>query len=222
SLQSNPHPEDFLRRLDANGGQHVMGYLISEVLAQQAPSLQRFLLRTSVLDQLSGDLCDAIAQFPDDSSEGHATLERLERLNLFLLRLDERGDWYRYHALFQELLQHELRARVGPEEVVALHRRASDWYARHDLIDEALRHAFKAGDPEAAAHLIESQFEKALNEQRWRNLERWLRLLPASLVQERPALLVALATVHSIQERLSAIPPLLRRAEKLMRAQPEM
>jgi LuxR family maltose regulon positive regulatory protein len=226
SLQSDPHPEDFLRRLDANGGQHVMGYLISEVLAQQPPPVQRFLLRTSVLDQLSGDLCDAVTSslddLVDDLADGHAALERLERLNLFLLRLDEPGDWYRYHALFQELLQHELRARVGRAEVMALHRKASDWYAQHDMIDEALRHAFKAEDSEAAAHLIESHFEKALNEQRWRDLERWLKLLPESLVHERPALLVALATVHSIQERLNAIPPLLRRAEKLMRAQPEM
>jgi LuxR family transcriptional regulator, maltose regulon positive regulatory protein len=222
SLQSNPHPEDFLRRLDANGGQHVMGYLISEVLAQQPPLVQNFLLRTSVLDQLSGDLCDAVTPPLDDLADGQAALERLERLNLFLLRLDEPGDWYRYHGLFQELLQHELHARVGRAEVMALHRKASDWYAQHDMIDEALRHEFKAEDPEAAAHLIESHFEKALNEQRWRDLERWLKLLPESLVHARPALLVALATVHSIQERLSAIPPLLRRAEKLMQAQPEM
>jgi LuxR family maltose regulon positive regulatory protein len=220
SLQSDPHPEDFLRRLDANGGQHVMGYLISEVLSQQPPPIQDFLLRTSVLDQLSGDLCDAITPPLVDLSDGHSTLERFERLNLFLLRLDESGDWYRYHPLFQELLQHELRARLGRDEVLALYRKASDWYARHDMIDEALRHALNADDGETAANIVEHQMEKALNEERWRDLERWLKALPEPLLQKRPALLIAFAAVHSIQERLSAIPPLLRRVVDLMRERP--
>jgi LuxR family maltose regulon positive regulatory protein len=221
SLQSNPHPEDFLRRLDAHGGQHVMGYLISEVLAQQPPHVQTFLLRTSILDQLSGDLCDAITSSLDDLADGRSTLERLERLNLFLLRLDEPGDWYRYHALFQELLQHRLRARVGRDEVMALHRRASEWYAQHDMIDEALRYALKVDDGETAARLVERQMERALDEERWRDLERWLHLLPDTVIHTRPALLLALAAVHSIQLRLTAIPPLLRQAEERMREQPE-
>jgi LuxR family maltose regulon positive regulatory protein len=90
------------------------------------------------------------------------------------------------------------------------------------MIDEALAHALKTNDGAVVARLIERNIERALNEQRWRDLERWLKPLPDAVIQHRPALLVGLATVHSIRERLRAIPALLRRAEDLMASQPEM
>jgi LuxR family maltose regulon positive regulatory protein len=221
SLKSNPRPDEILARLKASGGHHVMGYLVSEALSQQSPETQTFLLRTSVLEQLNGALCDAVVGSNEVKEQGQATLERLERLNLFITRLDDRGEWFRYHALFQELLQHELLARQGQAAVFSLHRRASEWYAHRGMIDEALTHGLKTNDGEVAARLIERNIEPALNEQRWRDLERWLKLLPDAVIQQRPALLVALAMVHSIRERLRAIPALLRRAEDLMAAQPE-
>jgi LuxR family maltose regulon positive regulatory protein len=220
SLQSDRRPDEFLARLRASGGHHVMGYLVSEVLARQSLPIQSFLLRTSVLDQLCGDLCDSVTGTGEFDLNGHAALEQLDHLNLFITRLDDEGDWYRYHMLFQELLQHELLGRFGQTEIADLHRRASEWYAQRGMVDEALRHAFKADDVDAVARLVEGHFEKALNEERWRDLERWLALLPEPAVQERPALLIAQATVQAIQLRLSAIPPLLRRAESLMDAQP--
>jgi len=222
SVHANLRPEEFLARLKASGGHHVMGYLVSEVLSQQPPHLQTFLLRTSVLNRLTGSLCDAVVGANEWDLQGHVMLEQIEQLGLFMTRLDEQGDWYRYHALFQELLQHELLARVGHDAVALLHHRASEWYDLRGMVDAALRHALKAEDLGAAARLVERQIEKALNEQHWRDLERWLTALPEPLVQERPALLVARAILHGIQDRLSAIPPLLRRAEELMREQPGM
>ena len=199
-----------------------MGYLVSEALSQQSPEMQAFLLRSSVLEQLNGALCDAVVGSSEAKEQGQAALERLERLNLFITRLDDRGEWFRYHALFQELLRHELLAREGQAAVFDLHRRSSEWYAHHGMIDEALAHALKTNDGEVVARLIEHNIERALNEQRWRDLERWLKLLPDAVIQQRPALLVALAMVHSIRERLRAIPALLRRAEDLMATHPEL
>jgi LuxR family transcriptional regulator, maltose regulon positive regulatory protein len=222
SLKSNPRPDEFLARLKASGGHHVMGYLVSEALSQQSPETQTFLLRTSVLEQLNGDLCDAVVGSSEAKERGRAALERLERLNLFITRLDDRGEWFRYHALFQELLQHELLAREGQAAVFSLHQRASEWYAHRGMIDEALAHALKTSDEVVVTRLVERNIERALNEQRWRDLERWLKLLPDAVIQHRPALLIALATVHSIRERLRAIPTLLRRAEDLMAAQSEL
>jgi LuxR family maltose regulon positive regulatory protein len=221
SLQSDPHPDTFVARLRAGGGRHVMGYLLAEVLGRLSPPIQDFLLCTSVLDQLTGDLCDAVVGERDPVIRGSAALEQIDNLNPFITRIDESGDWYRYHPLFQELLQHELRARYGPQQISTLHLRASDWYAQRSMIDEAVRHALKSHDVEVAGRLVEGQFQRALNEQRWQDLKGWLALLPESLVQDRPALVIALALVHSIQGRLSAIPPLLRRAEELLRAHPE-
>src|SRR5262249_61027215 len=98
----------------------------------------------------------------------------------------------------------------------AVHRKASEWYARHDMMDEALRHALEGGDYETASRLIEGAMEEALNEERWRDLERWLQLLPDAVIRNYPALLIAQALVHAVQFRLRAIPPLLRRAAILM------
>jgi LuxR family maltose regulon positive regulatory protein len=217
SVKADPRPEQFLARLRASGGQYVMGYLLSEVLAQQPPDVQNFLLRTSLLDQFTGDLCDAFADSDEAGARGREILDWIDHHGLFLIRIDEQRDWYRYHALFQQLLQQELTARFRPDEVADLHRRASEWYAKHDMMDEALRHALSIEDYETASHLIERQMEQALNEQRWRDLERWLKLLPDTVVQERPALLIAQAVIHSVQQRLRAVPPLLRRAAQLMR-----
>jgi LuxR family maltose regulon positive regulatory protein len=219
SIQADPRPDQLLLRLRASGGQHVMAYLVAEVLAQQPPYIQTFLLRTSLLDQFTGDLCDAVAASGEleGPEHEHETLAEVERRNLFLTRVDDQGERYRYHALFQQFLQRELVARFGLDESTALHRKASEWYARHGMIDDALLHAISANDYVNAGRLIEGAMEKALNEQRWRDLERWLKLLPDAVIQSRPALLIAQAVIHAIQQRLRAIPPLLRRATQLLR-----
>ena len=123
-----------------------MDYLASEVLAQQPAALQEFLLKTSILDRLNGSLCEAVAQQSDLAAPGQTYLAWLEELNLFVVPLDDRREWFRYHQLFRQLLQHQLERRYQRDEIAALHRRASRWFAAHDLLEEAVQHALLADD----------------------------------------------------------------------------
>lgn len=102
-----------------------MDYLVSEVLSRQSEAVQRFLLHTATLDRLCGPLCDAVVGSGDQPSGSQAILEYLERANLFIVPLDNRRQWYRYHHLFAGLLRHRLRRAVGAQGLAPLHRRAS-------------------------------------------------------------------------------------------------
>ena len=124
-----------------------MGYLVSEVLSQQPRHLQIFLLRTSLLNGLTGSLCDAVIGANEWDLHGHAMLEQIEQLGLFMTRLDEEGDWYRYHALFQELLARLLLARDA-DRYRSLQGTASRWYEARGDFNRALRHAVAANDAE--------------------------------------------------------------------------
>ena len=117
-----------------------MDYLVDEVLDQQPAGLRRFLLDTSVLDRLSGALCDAVTA----GAGGRGFLETLERRNLLLIPLDDQRRWYRYHHLFADVLLSRLLAE-RPEDVPVLHRRASRWYEQAGHLEPAVRHAFAAG-----------------------------------------------------------------------------
>jgi LuxR family maltose regulon positive regulatory protein len=129
---------------------YIASYLVEEVLNQQPGSTLDFLLQTSILDRLSGPLCDAVTRIIDSQ----AILEKLEQANLFIMPLDDEGRWFRYHQLFAEVLHvhlHQLHGDLIPK----LHRRAADWYARNGFTTEAIRHAFAANDNDLAARLIE-------------------------------------------------------------------
>jgi LuxR family transcriptional regulator, maltose regulon positive regulatory protein len=132
--------------------QHVCTYLSEEVLAQLPEDVQAFVLKTSILSQLNASLCDAVTQ-QHTSAE---LLAWLEQAGLFLLPLDERGEWYRYQQLFREVLQHHLQQRQAAC-VPELHRRASLWYEEQGLPVEAVQHALAANEVERAANLIERE-----------------------------------------------------------------
>src|SRR6266536_1594473 len=123
---------------------YVLDYLTEEVLERQPEPVRTFLLETSVLERLSGALCDAVT----GRSDGQAMLEAIERANLFLVPLDEVRGWWRYHQLFADLLRARLQ-RERPERVDGLHRNAAAWSEAHGLADDAVRHALAAGDVEA-------------------------------------------------------------------------
>ena len=122
----------------------VMDYLLEEVLHQQPESIQAFLLRTSVLDRMCGPLCDAVLL--DPSVPGQATLEVLERANLFIVPLDNERRWYRYHHIFGDLLRKRLGRSLTPDGIAGLHIHASEWYENNDLMLEAFRHAAGANE----------------------------------------------------------------------------
>src|SRR5439155_19095370 len=123
----------------------------------------------------------------EDSQEHmQATLDWLVHSNLFLVPLDERQGWYRFHPLFQQLLQQRLQRHSSTEELATLHRRASGWYAEQGLIEQAIEHALVAGDVSGATSLVEAQFFWAFEQEQWVQLEHWLGLLPEEQIQGSP------------------------------------
>jgi LuxR family transcriptional regulator, maltose regulon positive regulatory protein len=207
SLRSHRDPAGFVASLT---GSHrwVLDYLTEEVLARQPAELVQFLLETSILERLSGPLCDAVCG-RDDSQR---LLEQVERANLFLQPLDEQRRWWRYHQLFADLLRARLNQQ-RPERVPELHRAAAAWFEAHGLVEEAVRHAMAAGEVAWVARLMEQHFPWLLWASEDTTLRRWLAELPASVVRE-PVLCVALASRAAMGGRLEEAERLLVAAER--------
>jgi LuxR family maltose regulon positive regulatory protein len=161
----------------------VIDYLADEVLAQQPPQVRDFMLRTAILDQLHGPLCDAVT----GGTDGTRTLQDLERANLFVVPLDTERSWYRYHHLFADVLHSHLLAE-HPEQVPDLHRRASVWYACRRLVAEAVRHALAAEDFDRAAYLMEEALPELRRTRQDGLLLLWMRSLPEPTVRRSPVL----------------------------------
>jgi LuxR family maltose regulon positive regulatory protein len=176
---------------DFSGSHHyIMDYLLDEVLRRQTPQIQSFLLTTSILDRLCGPLCNALMEVADETSmSSDAILRELARANLFIIPLDARREWYRYHRLFSDLLQARLQNK-HPERIAALHRQASQWLEDHDLTDEAVQHALLAHDPDFAADLVERNSQEKLLRSETMTLLRWLQSLPEGEIRKRPKLTI--------------------------------
>jgi LuxR family maltose regulon positive regulatory protein len=209
SMRGREDASTFIR---AFAGTHrfVLDYLVEEVLSQQSSAVQDFLLRTSILDRLSGSLCDAVA----DCSDSRTLLAQLERANLFLVPLDDERRWYRYHHLFADLLRQRLEQSL-PDEVAGLHGRASEWYERNGLIAEAMNHALAAGNVERVARLAGGNALAMMEHSQLRPLERWLDGLPDEVVESQPWLCVAHAWMLAFTGKPRAVEPLLQDAEKI-------
>src|SRR5215203_1513208 len=188
---------------------YVLDYLVEEVLARQPEPVTSFLLKTSILDRLSGDLCDAVAE----SHGGQEMLEALDKENLFVFPLDEEGRWYRYHHLFAEVLRHHLR-RSQPNLVPELHRRASRWYEQNGLLDEAIKHALAAQDFEGAARLVEGGAGEILARGEVTLLVDWVEALPEDLMRSRPGLCIPYAWALFLTGRLEDAEERARDAER--------
>ena len=188
---------------------YVLDYLAEEVLEGQDKQLRMFLLETSVLERLSGPLCDAVT-----GGEGsQALLEEAERAGLFLIPLDEVRGWWRYHHLFADLLRARLQEEQ-PGRVTQLHRNAAAWYEQHGLADDAIGHAAAAGEMLWAARIIEQHFDMVYYVRgEAATIHRWLSVLPAEVVRSRPRLLLAQAMMAATSGHLEVVEPLLDAAE---------
>jgi LuxR family maltose regulon positive regulatory protein len=208
SLRGHADPAGFVA---AFSGSHrfVLDYLADEVLDGQTAQVRAFLLETSVLERLSGELCDAVT----GRADGQAMLQDIERAGLFLVPLDEVRGWWRYHHLFADLLRARLQAEQ-PGRVPALHRAAAAWCEEHDLADDAVRHALAAGDAAWAARVVERYVEEVLGRSEGATLRRWLSALPAESVRDRPRLCLAQAYSAAMGFRLEALEALLDHAER--------
>jgi LuxR family transcriptional regulator, maltose regulon positive regulatory protein len=182
---------DISRFIQAFSGshRHILGYLADEVINQQSEVILKFLLQTSILDRLCGPLCEAVT----GDSGGQETLQNLERANLFIIPLDDKGIWYRYHPLFGEVLRNRLTASSirGETNIAELHQRASVWFEGAGLIDDAIHHALAAPDIERAAELVERYSMIMMQQSKIFLFRSWLKQLPEELVQTRPRLLLA-------------------------------
>ncbi len=165
---------------------YIMDYLVEEVLERQPDQVQAFLLQTSVLGHLSGPLCDAVVA---EGAQGQQTLEYLDRANLFVIPLDNRREWYRYHRLFADLLRKRL-SQTDPTLEATLHRRASAWHERHGYAAAAIDHALSAGDFERAADLMEQTAEETVMRSELVTFLRWVARLPDEFLAARPSLAV--------------------------------
>ena len=215
SLQGHPDVADFVASFSGSH-RYVLDFLAEEVLDRQPDEVRGFLLETSVLERLSGELCDAVTGRPG----GQAMLERLERANLFLVPLDEVRDWWRYHPLFADLLRIRLRQQQ-PERVPELHREAAGWLERHGRPDDAVRHALAAGETGWAARLIEQHVDELILRGEAATLDRWLRALPAGLISSRPRLCLADTFVAVAYSDLTAAAPALDAAERARASTPD-
>jgi LuxR family transcriptional regulator, maltose regulon positive regulatory protein len=176
---------------------YVLDYLAEEVLRHQPDDLEAFLVQTSILDRMSGPLCDAVT----DREDGQEMLESLERANLFTIPLDEERRWYRYHHLFSEFLRERLH-RTQPDQEPRLHRKASAWYEHNGLVHEAVDHALAAADLETGARLIEDNFRDMLAHGEATLLLNWLEALPEELVRSRPQLCIPCAWARLLTGQL--------------------
>jgi LuxR family transcriptional regulator, maltose regulon positive regulatory protein len=169
----------------AGDDRFVADYLRSEILDHAAQDARSFLIRTAVLDQLSGPLCDQLL----GSSGSAGKLAALERSNLFLVPLDRRREWYRYHGLFRDLLLAELM-RAEPDAVPELHRRAADWYEANGRLEEAITHAQASADSDRAAHLVGRCFQPVFFSGRLATNYRWLAGFSTAEIERHPWLAV--------------------------------
>ena len=185
--------QDHAHFIESFGGAHhfVLDYLLEEVLVRQPESIQSFLLRTSLLNRLSGSLCDAFLEVTSGSSQ--KILEYLDHSNLFTIALDNERHWYRYHHLFGDLLRQRLGQEVGPEEISKHHVRASQWYETNGEQAEAFHHAVAAREFGRAAALAEGAWQDMSG--RFQNAAwlGWVNQLPEELIRARPVLCTQMA-----------------------------
>ena len=215
SIKGRDDASSFIARFAGND-RYIVDYLVEEVLQHQPEPVREFLLRSAVLDRLTGPLCDAVTG-RDDGSD---MLMTLERANLFLVALDDQREWYRYHHLFADVLRARLLAEQ-PDQVSQLHQRASHWYEAHDLTEEAVRHALAARDFDRAANLIELAMSEIRRHRQDAMLFGWLTALPEDTVRRSPVLSVFSGYMLMVSGDLDAVEPRLDDAERALAAVPE-
>ncbi|MBT9317945.1 LuxR C-terminal-related transcriptional regulator [Leptothoe spongobia] len=212
SLQGREDVSDFVAAFSGDD-RYIVDYLLEEVLQRQPDHVRHFLLQTALLDRLNGSLCDAVTS----QNNGQSMLETLERGNLFIIPLDNKRQWYRYHHLFADVLQaHALKE--CPEQMPTLHGQASRWYEQNELLSDAIRHALAAKDFDHAAGLIEQVWPAMRNRQQEKTVLGWIKALPDSLIRIRPVLSVAHAIALLNTGQIDAVEDRLQDAEHALAA----
>lgn len=222
SMQGRPDVSDFIKSF-AGDHRFIADYLVEEVLHRQTEAVRQFLLHTSILDRLTGPLCEAVT----GQSDGSAQLEALERGLLFVIPLDHRRQWFRYHHLFADVLQAQLHA-TDPDSIAVVQRRASIWHEQNGSITDAIRFSLASGDVPRAAELIERAVPEFQRNRQETLLLSWLQALPNDVYADRPVLSGYYASVilqsgglEGADAFLSLAERWLERTEESQRSRPE-
>jgi LuxR family maltose regulon positive regulatory protein len=202
SLRSPSDASELLRGFHGDA-RYLVDFLAHEVLDRQSEDAREFLLRSSILDVLTGPLCEAVTGLDFAPGYGTRMLEQLEHLNLFIMPLDRQHKWFRFHNLFAEFLRHML-TETHVAEMPLLHKRAATWFEQHDNLDEAFKHALATGDMDWATSLIDRHIEALLEFGDVSTLTYWTKKLPREHIHQRPRLGLAyawgLAVTHQLDE----------------------
>jgi LuxR family maltose regulon positive regulatory protein len=216
SMQDRDDVQGFVSAF--TGSHHyIADYLVEEVLDRQADTVRSFLLQTSILDRLSGPLCDALTE----QNDGQLMLENLERVNLFLIPLDDERRWYRYHRLFSGLLRYRLE-RMYPALLPELHRRSAQWFERQGDVSKAIEHWIAAQDIATAARLVESIGLELLERSELRQLLAWIEPISDELIRAHPWLCIYRAWALILTGQIEFVEPCLQVAERELPASDEI
>jgi LuxR family transcriptional regulator, maltose regulon positive regulatory protein len=212
SIQGQQDVSGFIQAF-AGDNRYIVDYLVEEVLQSQPEQVRSFLLQTSILDRLEGPLCDAVT----DQTGGRAKLESLQRGNFFLIPLDDRRRWFRYHHLFADVLRMHLMAEQ-PGLAPVLHRRASEWYEQNGSAADAIHHALAGADFEHAAELIERALPFMRQSRQEPTFLGWLNALPDEVFQNHPVLNVNYAGTLLLNGQFDGVESRLRDVEQWLAA----
>jgi len=193
SLRHQPDKEILLGNFQGNS-HYLVDYLASEVLHQQKEEIQQFLIKSSVLDALTGPLCEAVVKPQAQPGYGMFMLNRLEQANLFIHALDEKHEWFRYHQLFAGFLRH-IQMETNPNETSILNKRAALWYEKQQNLPEAFHYAHASGDAAWMAELMERNIFAMIASGEITSLAYWCGKLPDEVIRQRPVLCLSYAWV---------------------------
>ncbi len=210
ALRSEQYTAEYVSNFSGLDRQ-INDYLIIEVLQRQPPEIQRFLLKTSILNKLNAGLCNAVLKIHNSQE----ILERLERLGMFVIPLDRKRVWYRYHHLFAELLSSQLN-NTFPEEINPLHLIASDWYKNEGMLDDAIDHTLAAGEYDLVIDWISGLFEDIYAKGKFNTFLEWIDRIPPLYTDRNPALLILQVLSMFEMGKLSAFKNRLALAERLV------
>jgi LuxR family maltose regulon positive regulatory protein len=220
SLQDQENVINFLREMRGDS-RHVNDYLMAEVLSRQEPAIRDGLLQTSILNRFCAPLYSALSNSAcKDSCEtgcdGQYFINKLEESNLFCIAVDASHEWFRYHRLFQQLLQRTLENRYSKQEIDALHGRARSWFEEQGMLEEAIHHAMATDDLEAAGIMIARHRHELMNREQWHRLNGLLDMLPREIKDSNPLLLIQDAWLLWNRMRIGEMAKSLDRVESLL------
>jgi LuxR family maltose regulon positive regulatory protein len=203
---------------------YVMDYLIAEVIAHQPTEVQDYLLATAILDRFCAPLCESLCFDQDEPSScpvsGRQFIDKLVTENMFLISLDDNHKWYRYHHLFKQLLQREMRRSFPQEKIKALKNRAGQWFAKNHLLDEAFRYLLAADNIPAVRHMVVTNRYVLTRHEKWHRLNRWIKAIPEDYLINDPELLIITAWIQENQESYQDLRDTIKQIDRILTKKP--